>query len=204
MPPPLREVLKRAAFWAATLLVLPEVLSYWLRAPLLGRDRAFANSTQTLALVPGLLGILLRRAFLARVLRECHWDVTVEAGTYFSQVEARIGEHVYIGPHCVLGLVHLERDVLVASGVQIPSGPETHGIERVDVPIREQPGRQVAIRVGEGSWVGSGAILLANVGTGTVVAAGSVVVKPIPDLVVAGGVPARVLRDRPGQPAAGA
>jgi acetyltransferase-like isoleucine patch superfamily enzyme len=202
--PPLRDVLKRAAFWAATLLVLPEVLSYWLRAPLLGRDRAFANSTQTLALVPGLLGILLRRAFLARVLQECYQDVTVEAGTYFSQVEARIGEHVYIGPHCVLGLVHLERDVLVASGVQIPSGPDTHGIERVDVPIREQQGRPVAIRVGEGSWIGSGAILLADVGAGTVVAAGSVVVKPIPDLVVAGGVPARVLRDRQGQPAAGA
>jgi acetyltransferase-like isoleucine patch superfamily enzyme len=52
------------------------------------------------------------------------------------------------------------------------------------------------ITIGAGAWIGTGAIILADVGTGTVVAAGSVVTKPLPDGVIAAGVPARVLRSR--------
>jgi acetyltransferase-like isoleucine patch superfamily enzyme len=44
--------------------------------------------------------------------------------------------------------------------------------------------------------VGSAAVVLADVGAGTVVGAGSVVTKPLPPMVVAAGVPARVIRPR--------
>jgi acetyltransferase-like isoleucine patch superfamily enzyme len=37
---------------------------------------------------------------------------------------------------------------------------------------------------------------MADVGKGTVVAAGSVVTKPLPEFVIAAGVPAKVLRPR--------
>jgi acetyltransferase-like isoleucine patch superfamily enzyme len=50
--------------------------------------------------------------------------------------------------------------------------------------------------VGEGAWIGSAAIVMEDVGRGTVVGAGSVVTRPLPDLVLAAGVPARVLRHR--------
>jgi acetyltransferase-like isoleucine patch superfamily enzyme len=52
------------------------------------------------------------------------------------------------------------------------------------------------VTVGEGARVGTGAIILADVGRGTVVAAGSVVTKQLPDNVIAAGVPARVIRSR--------
>jgi acetyltransferase-like isoleucine patch superfamily enzyme len=52
------------------------------------------------------------------------------------------------------------------------------------------------VRIGEGSWVGSAAVVLADVGRHSVVGAGSVVTKPIPDFVVAAGAPARVIRSR--------
>jgi glycosyltransferase involved in cell wall biosynthesis len=55
--------------------------------------------------------------------------------------------------------------------------------------------------VGEGAWIGTGAIILADVGKGTVVAAGSVVTKPLPDNVIAAGAPARVVRGRFERPA---
>jgi acetyltransferase-like isoleucine patch superfamily enzyme len=122
----------------------------------------------------------------------------VEFGTLFSQADTEIDENVYVGPHCHLGLVHLERDVLLAAGVHIPSGPETHGTARLDTPIREQPGRPVKVRIGAGAWIGSAAGVMADVGRDTVVAAGAVVTKPLPDRVVAGGVPARVLKHRDG------
>src|SRR5206468_3113640 len=136
----IRNAAKATAFWMATAAVLPLLASYHVRAAIFGRDRALAGSTATLSLVPGLAGQYLRRAFLARVLAFCHPTVTIEFGTLFSRADARLEENVYVGPRCHLGLVHLERDVLVAAGVHIPSGPETHGTDDLDTPIREQPG----------------------------------------------------------------
>jgi virginiamycin A acetyltransferase len=84
----------------------------------------------------------------------------------------------------------------VAAGVHIPSGPSTHGIDDLSVPIREQPGAQRMVRVGAGAWIGSAAVIMADVGRHAVVGAGSVVTRELPDAVLAAGVPARVIRVR--------
>jgi virginiamycin A acetyltransferase len=191
-----KHALKSVAFGAALILVMPAWLSYQVRRHLIGADRALMGSTQALSLVPGLTGQLLRRAFLWLVLDHCATSVTIEFGTFFSKSSAQLGEHVYIGPHCSIGSVHIERDVLIAAGVHIPSGPNAHGIDDLSRPIREQPGTLRTIRVGAGSWIGTGAVVLADVGANAVVAAGAVVAKPLPDNVVAAGVPARVIRVR--------
>lgn len=188
-----REFAKAAARGLATVLVAPELLSYWVRAPFLGHGRALEGSSQSLALIPGLLGQYLRRAFLMRVLACCHPSVTVEFGTLFSQPGARLEEGVYVGARCHLGLVHLERNVLLGPAVQIPSGGQTHGTADLETPIRDQPGSRVCVRVGAGAWIGASAVVLADVGRDTIVGAGAVVTRPLPDGVVAAGVPARVL-----------
>lgn len=180
----------------ATVAVLPWLVCYWLSAVLLGRDRALEGASQSLALLPGFTGVFLRRAFLGRVLVRCHSSVEVCFGTLFSQTGARIDENVYVGPRCHLGLVHLEQDVLVAAGVHIPSGGQTHYADDPSRPIREQGGERRLVRIGAGSWIGSAAIILADVGRGTIVGAGSVVTKPLPDFVIAAGVPAKVIRPR--------
>jgi acetyltransferase-like isoleucine patch superfamily enzyme len=197
-------VFKRIAFIAATISVAPSLLSYAIKSAMFGRDRALHGSSQALSLVPGIAGQYLRRAFYCRVLDECHASVTIEFGTLFSQAGARLGEQVYVGPHCHLGLVHLERDVLIAAGVQVPSGPETHGISSLDRPIREQPGNLRMVRIGAGSWIGSGAVVMADVGRDSVVAAGAVVTEALPDRIIAAGVPARVVRQRGAGDRAGA
>ena len=197
-------VFKRIAFIAATISVAPSLLSYAIKSAMFGRDRALHGSSQALSLVPGIVGQYLRRAFYCRVLDECHASVTIEFGTLFSQAGARLGEQVYVGPHCHLGLVHLERDVLIAAGVQVPSGPETHGISSLDRPIREQPGNLRMVRIGAGSWIGSGAVVMADVGRDSVVAAGAVVTEALPDRIIAAGVPARVVRQRGAGDRAGA
>ena len=191
-----RDVVKSAVFWIATAAVSPALLSYAIRRPLIGGDRALEGSTQALALVPGILGQYLRRAFLARVLEHCHPTATIEFGTIFSRTSARIDAFAYVGPRCHLGSVHIERDVLLAAGVHVPSGPNTHGIEDLSKPIREQPGQPRTVRIGRGSWIGSAAIVLADVGADSIVGAGAVVTQPIPDRVLAAGVPARVIRSR--------
>lgn len=192
----MRELLKTGARGLATIAALPSLCSFVIRARIMGGDRAIEGSTQTLSLVPGMLGDYVRRAFLMRALASCEKTATVQFGTIFSQRDARLDANVYVGPRCHLGLVHLERDVLVADGVHIPSGPMTHGIADPDRPIREQPGERRMVRVGEGAWIGSAAVVLADVGRHAVVAAGAVVTAPVPDFAIAAGVPARVIRSR--------
>lgn len=192
----MRDVVKRVAFAAATLAVVPALVSFVLRAQLMGRDRALEGSTQALGLWPGVLGQFLRRAFLARTLASCHWTATVEFGTLFSSAAARLDEYVYVGPRCHLGLVHIERDVLVGAGVHIPSGSATHGTSDLGRPIREQQGSKTEVTIGAGAWIGSAAVVMADVGHGSIVGAGSVVTRPVPPLVVVAGSPARVIRER--------
>jgi acetyltransferase-like isoleucine patch superfamily enzyme len=131
-----------------------------------------------------------------RAIAGCHPSATVEFGVLFSKAGARLDENAYVGPRCHLGLVHIEKDALLAAGVHVPSGGMIHGYDDLDVPIREQPGRLQLVRIGEGAWIGSAAVVMASVGRGSIVGAGAVVVKPIPDMVIAGGVPARVIRSR--------
>ena len=192
----MRRVLKSLVRGLLFLIVWPRVVSMHVRARLIGLDGAFEDSMQALSTIPGLRGRYIRAAFLQQVLPSCAANVTIEAGTFLSKCQATFGEHAYVGPNCVLGWVHVERDVLIASGVCIPSGAQTHGTHRLDVPIREQPGQPRPVRIGEGAWIGANAVVMADVGRGTVVAAGAVVTEPLPDFVFAGGVPAHVIKLR--------
>ena len=84
---------------------------------------------------------------------------------------------------------------LLAAGVHVPSGAHTHG-HQADGPIQLQPLNRKLVHIGSGSWVGSGAVVMADIGKNTIVGAGAVVTHPVPDSVIAAGVPARVLRQR--------
>ena len=192
----MREAAKAVARAAASVIVMPVCASFTMRALLLGRDRALLGSTQALAIVPGLAGQYVRRAFLQYAIAHCHNSAVVEWGTTLSSAGARLDEGVYIGPSCHIGLAHVERDALIASGVHVPSGAMTHGIDDLSVPIRDQPGRQRLIRIGAGAWIGSAAVIMADVGDHTVVGAGAVVTRALPAAVIAAGAPARVLRHR--------
>jgi acetyltransferase-like isoleucine patch superfamily enzyme len=192
----LKTALKASARAAAFVAVLPAIVSFRAKTVWLGPDRAVMGSTQLMSLIPGIVGQYMRTAFLRAALDECAPSVVVEFGTIFSKAGARLGENVYIGPMCHIGLAHIERDVLIAAAVHIPSGPATHGTSALDVPIREQPGTTRIIRIGAGCWVGSAAVVLADVGPDSVIAAGAVVTKAIPSAVVAAGVPAAIVRTR--------
>lgn len=180
----------------ASIATLPLLLSFHVRAWMTGRDGAFQASCEWLSIVPGLVGQYLRRAFLQWTCAACGPETVIGFGTLFSTTKVRIEGNAYIGPQCNIGWAHLERDVLLAAGVQVPSGPNTHGVARLDVAIRDQPGAPRVVRIGAGTWVGNGAVVMADVGRHAIVAAGAVVTKPLPDYAVAAGIPARVIRMR--------
>jgi virginiamycin A acetyltransferase len=192
----MRELAKALGRAIGLVMVSPRLVWFWACVPILGRDRAFEGAMQGLARSPGLRGVYMRRAFLSRALDACHSTVTVSYGVLMSKAGAVLEENVYVGPNCNLGLVSLGRDVLLADGVRIPSGAHTHSTSDPDQPIRDQGGTLTMVRVGPGTWIGSGAVILADVGANCVIGAGSVVTKAIPDNVVAVGVPAAIVRTR--------
>ena len=198
----MKHMLKAAANGVALLLVLPGFLLYRLGALVLGKEKAFPGWSQAFSLLPGLLGVYLRRAFYRLTLRRCSADCCLCFGTVFSHPTAEIGRNVYVGLFCVLGDVTLEDDVLLGSNVSVINGGGQHGIDRLDIPIREQPGVFQRVTVGRDSWLGDRSVVLADVGRQCVVGAGSVVTRLLPDYAIAAGVPARVLRFREGAPTA--
>ena len=192
----MKKLLKQLGNGLATLLVLPAFVVYRVAAAVSGKDRVFPGWSQFFSLIPGLSGEYLRRAFYRLTLEGCGKGTCITFGTIFSHATARLGSNVYIGARCSLGGVTIEDDVLIASNVSIMNGSEQHGTERLDIPIRDQPGVFRDVTIGKGSWIGEGAIVSADIGRGCVIGAGSVVTKPIPDFAIAVGVPAKVVRFR--------
>ena len=191
-----RRVAKTTAGAIAIAIVLPAAAAFRLSAVLIGSEKAFPGWSQAFSLLPGLTGQYLRRAFYSLVLDRCGGGACITFGTIFSHATASVGRNVYVGANCSIGSVTIEDDVLIASNVSIMNGSSQHGIERLDIPIRDQPGEFVPVTIGEGSWIGERATVAADVGKHCVIGAGAVVTKPVPDYAIALGVPARIVRFR--------
>ncbi len=177
-------------------IVSPTVLLYRLQAGLIGAENAFPGWSQLFSLIPGRTGVYLRHAFYRCSLRLCDDDACVSFGTIFSHANASIGRTAYIGNYCSIGDVEIADDVLIASHVSIMNGCRQHGLERLDVPVREQIGHYENVTIGRDTWIGERATIAASVGKHCVVGAGSLVLTPLPDYSVAVGVPAKIIRDR--------
>lgn len=105
----------------------------------------------------------------------------------------KIGKGVFINSACSfldLGGITIEDDVLIAPKVSLLS--EGHPIspkERKNL----NPGH---VHIKQNAWIGAAAIILAGVtiGKNSVVAAGSVVSKDVPDNTIVGGTPAKIIK----------
>jgi len=180
-------------------IALPLAAGWRIQAAVAGRDTALENWSELLGLLPGLTGNHIRRAFLHLTIEECHPSASIGHGTLFSKAATRIEENVYIGARCHIALAYFGRDAMLAPGVHVTSGPHTHGFDDPVQPIWQQPAAPKMVRIGAGCWIGSAAVVMADVGEGAIVGAGAVVTRAIPPRAVAVGVPARVVRQRPGR-----
>ena len=110
---------------------------------------------------------------------------------------------VKIGDRCLIGkgsgiVGHFEivigDDVWTGHNVYITD--QNHGYEDVTRPISKQSMPERSVTIGDGSWLGYGAVVLpgATIGKHVVVGANSVVSGVIPDYCVAVGSPAKVIK----------
>ncbi len=192
----LKGLAKAMLLWMAIGIVSPLLLSVWVHGKIFGRKRAFESGAQWISWVPGNVGNSLRSAFYYCTMDAFHPTARVCMGSVICDPRSEIGSHVYIGTYCEMGWVKIGKDTLVASRVMIPSGKHVHHFDRLDQPIRLQGGSPEQVVIGEDCWLGTSAVVMADVGSQCIVAAGAIVVKPLPGKAICGGCPARVLRDR--------
>jgi serine acetyltransferase len=129
-------------------------------------------------------------------------EVTLSAGMVPGQDLGPVPV-LHIGDRCVIGRgSHIVAHHSLVIGDDVFTGPyvyitdQNHGYADPDMPIGRQMPHNAAVRIGSGSWLGAGAVVLpgACIGRNVVIAAGSVVRGTIPDRCVVAGVPARVVR----------
>lgn len=111
-----------------------------------------------------------------------------------------IGDDTHIQPRCqfsaVKGAIRIGRKAEIAPGCAFY--PYNHGTAP-DRPVQDQPlESRGGITIGDEAWLGYGVVVLdgVSIGRGAIVAAGAVVASDIPDMAIAAGVPARVVRLR--------
>jgi acetyltransferase-like isoleucine patch superfamily enzyme len=114
------------------------------------------------------------------------------------------GSVLRIGDRCVIGRgSHIVAHHSIDIGDDVFTGPyvyitdQNHAYADPDLPIGRQWPVNAAVRIGSGTWLGTGVIILpgAVIGRNVVVAAGSVVRGEIGDRCVVAGVPARVIKN---------
>ncbi len=109
----------------------------------------------------------------------------------------RIGDRSMIGRGS-----HIVGHFSIIIGSDVQTGPyvyitdQNHGYENPDQVVHTQWPTDVPVRIGDGSWLGTGVVILpgAVLGCNVVVGASSVVRGTFPDHCVIVGVPARIVR----------
>jgi acetyltransferase-like isoleucine patch superfamily enzyme len=113
--------------------------------------------------------------------------------------DIELGDHVNIGFHSEIfsgSKVVVGKHGLFAAYTYLVGGG--HDFERAEVPVLEQGRSSRGITLDENVWLGTGAKVLdgVKIGKNVVVGANAVVNADLPDGVIAGGIPARVIRKR--------
>jgi acetyltransferase-like isoleucine patch superfamily enzyme len=117
----------------------------------------------------------------------------------FNDPVVKIGDRVLIGRGSgIVGHLSIVIEDDVWTGHHVYITDQNHGYEDSLRPISQQSQPEKPVRIGAGSWLGHGVVVLPGVTIGRHVAVGaqSVVTKDLPDFSVAVGNPARVIRIR--------
>lgn len=130
-------------------------------------------------------------------------QVSLSAGFPVERLDPERPPVLVIGDRCNIGRgsslvahcgITVEDDVMTGPNVYVTD--HNHTYADIDMPIGQQWVSEAEVRIGAGSWLGAGVIVLpgSRIGRHVTVAAGSVVRGVLPDNCVAAGSPARIVR----------
>ncbi len=121
----------------------------------------------------------------------------------FIAAHAYVTDKVHLGDHCSINpFATLRGTILGGDGIRIGAYAcltgFNHGFADTERPIWQQPHTSKGIVLGDDIWIGAHVMIVdgVKVGSHSILAAGAVVTKDVPDYAIMGGNPARVIRMR--------
>ena len=149
----------------------------------------------------GKWGKLLRYRCAKHLFAECEGALNLEQGAYFGN-----GRNMHVLGKAGIGrnfachnrIVTIHGGLLMGEDVLFQGGG--HKFDNPDVPIgAEGDMPDSPLEICEDVWIGARAIILpgcTRIGAHSIIGAGAVVTKDVPDYAIVGGNPARVIRMR--------
>jgi maltose O-acetyltransferase len=147
----------------------------------------------------GIVSNNLRSLIASRLFLFAGENIVVKRGAYFGKGNLiKMGDRSQIGEDA-----RIEHDTVIGAdvmmGLQVLVLSTRHAYADIDEPMISQGYEQrKPVVIGDDVWLGGRAIVLpgVNIGSHSIVGAGSVVTKNIPPYSIVAGVPAKVVRDR--------
>lgn len=141
----------------------------------------------------------LRYFFVKKLIKQCGKDVIIKNRCYFGNGDRlSVGDRSQLGQNAKLGgTITIGDDVLMGPDVVMMA--TSHAYDRIDIPINQQgAAEEQPIFIGDDVWIGTRVIILPGVeiGSHSIIAAGSVVTKSCEPYSIIGGVPAKLIKKR--------
>ena len=173
--------------------------------------------------LPGHSGTLIRKLWFSKRFKGNKIKALVSTGCKFESLEnMSFTENIYIGRNSFFssngGSIKIGSNVAFNSNVHINSsvggeiligdnvliGPNVvmrtanHKYDDLTIPMNMQGHSIQDIIIENNVWIAANVVVLGGVkiGTGSIIAAGSIVTKDIPTNVIAGGIPAKILKKK--------
>lgn len=131
------------------------------------------------------------------------YTVVRSTGNYGGRIGEgfNLGDGSSLGPYCYVGCsghISIGRNVMI--GPRVSFFGENHVFTDISIPVRDQGVEWEPVAIEDNVWIGSHAVILpgVTVGAGAIIASGAVVSKDVPPYAIVGGVPAKIIRFRPG------
>lgn len=153
-------------------------------------------------LPPSWSGIQIGQSALRRfcgklMLKSCGEKVNIEQNAIFSN-KVSLGDYSGIGINAkIYGSCIIGNHVMMGTDCTIITRNHKH--DRMDIPMMFQGfEEEKSVHIGNDVWIGDRVTIMpgVHIGNGCIIAAGAVVTKDVPDFSIAGGIPAKIIKNR--------